>query len=473
MYLQKIRLEKIKCFEEVEVNFSSGRNKSPRLMTVILGDNGVGKTTLLQAIAIALGGEKVSNFLQKPFSTLYGPSLERWARVGSKQGNIRATIYPGQSDEDAPKHQLQANYLVTGDEPVKAKDGTFYDRSSISAIPSKDLQVLRRTAYADHTQGWLACGYGPLRGFTGQRNFETIDAKSSRFASLFGQNEQLISVEEWLIELDRRDLVDKREGRTSNYGRIFNQLAWTLLRMLPEEHQHAQINVNIPPDMLSTVPSAYIKTTTEGVLWLDSLGNWVTFSQLSDGYQSTMSWAGDLVSRLSRAFPSAENFLEQEGIVLIDEIDIHLHPTWQREILNQLQQTFPKIQFIVTTHSPLVAASAKEGELFVLKREQDYVIIEPTSSVQGWRADQILTSSLFKLETTRDPETEQQLARYDELLMLRTQSTLSQAQTQELANLEEVLRQKLPPPGETSEQRELQQKMQDFITQTLKLGSDK
>ena len=77
-------------------------------------------------------------------------------------------------------------------------------------------------------------------------------------------------------------------------------------------------------------------------------------SALSDGLK-LMAWVGDLVTRLSQAFPNAENPLEQEGIVLIDEIDIHLHPTWQRQILSQLRRTFPKIQFIVTTHSPLVA----------------------------------------------------------------------------------------------------------------------
>jgi ABC-type multidrug transport system ATPase subunit len=437
-------------------------------MTVILGDNGVGKTTLLQAIAITLGGEKVTNFLLKSPSTLYGPDLDSWTRAGSKLGEIRATIYPGKSDEDAPKHKCQASYLATGDEPVETKDGTFYDRSSISVMPNKDLQILRRTAYADHTQGWLACGYGPLRGFTGQRIFETKDTKSSRFASLFGQNDQLISVEDWLIELDRRDFIDKRDKGTSNYRHIYNQLASTLLRMLPEEQYPAAISVNMPPELAPANVSTHVKTTTDqGVLWLDSFGNWVTFSQLSDGYQSMMSLAGDLVSRLSRAFPETSNLLNQEGVVLIDEIDIHLHPTWQRKILTQLRQTFPKIQFIVTTHSPLVAASAKEDELFVLKEEQKRVVVEQAFFVQGWRADQILTSSLFDLDTTRDPETEHQLARYDDLLAIRARGELSADQTQELAVLEKELGKKLPT-GDTPEQRQLYQEMRNYITQTLR-----
>jgi hypothetical protein len=472
MYLQKIQLENIKCFENIEINFTDRREK-PRLMTVILGDNGVGKTTLLQAIAITLGGEKVANFLLKSLGTVYGPDLDSWAKVGSKQGYIRATIYPSKSDTGTSKSKLQVSYIVTGNEPIEAGDDIFYDRATIAAIPGQDLKPLRRNTYADHTKGWLACGYGPLRRFTDQQTSQVKDTKSSRFASLFGENEGLISIEDWLVELDRRALVEERERGSSNYSRMFNQLARTLLQVLPEEQYHAAISVNMPPELTPTDVSTYVKTTTEqGVLWLDSFGNWVTFSQLSDGYQSTMSLAGDLVSRLSRAFPETSNLLEQEGIVLIDEVDIHLHPTWQRKILAQLRQTFPKIQFIVTTHSPLVAASAREGELFVLREEQNRVVVEPVSSVQGWRADQILTSSLFDLDTTRDPETEQQLARYDELLAMRVGRELNTAQAQELANLEETLRQKLPAPGETLEQRQLQQQMQDYITETLNHEKD-
>ncbi len=442
MYLEKIRLENIKCFEDIEIDFTYGRNK-PRLMTVILGDNGVGKTTLLQTIAIALGGENVTRFF------LVGPLVE-WHRIKSDGGLIQAVIVPGKSDKDAPKRKLSVGYY------------TWKDEIEIDTESNKDWEILEKTAYAMRQEGWLACGYGPLRRFTNRRISEVLDTKIDRFASLFGQNEQLIPVEDWLIELDRRALITEREGQDANYRQLFNQLAQTLLQVLPEENLEKVASINIIDS------SSYIRTTTEGILWRDGFDNWVTLSQLSDGYQSIMSWTGDLVSRLVGAFPKTENFLDQEGIVLIDEVDLHLHPTWQRKILNQLRQTFPKIQFIVTTHSPLVAASAKEGELFVLKHEQNKVVVEPELSVQGWRVDQILTSSLFDLDTTRDPETEQQLARYDELLAVRARGKLNATQTKELDTLEEKLGQRLPPPGETPEQQQLYQEMQKYITLTLR-----
>lgn len=439
MYLQEVRLENIKCFEDLALDFTTARDGSPRLMTVILGENGVGKTTLLQTIALILGGGDL----------VIGFSLNRlddWLRLGQQRGQVKAIVYPHTPDKIKPtKRSRPITYSLNIEDSFEFR----WDEAAF-------VYDTNEAAY----------GYGPLRRFANQKVSGSKDTPISRFASLFGRNEWLISVEDWLIELDRRALLEEREGKISKYRQEFNQLAWTLLKMLPEEDIEP-INIDMV-EMRATAPSNYVKTTTEqGILWRDQFGNWVTLSQLSDGYQSTMAWAGDLVSRLARTYPNTESLLEQEGIVLIDEVDIHLHPTWQRKILNQLRNTFPNIQFIVTTHSPLVTASAGEGELFVLKKQQNQVVLEPEEAVQGWRADQILTSPLFGLESTRSPETEQQLARYDHLLSQKAKGQLNESETQELANLEETLRDRLPPPGETPEQRELQQQMQAYIKQIL------
>ncbi len=463
MYLESIRLENIKCFEDLEICFMKGRG-DPRLMTVMLGDNGMGKSTLLQAIAIALGGEGVTNLPAK--------RLGNWVRTGSEQGYIQATIRPGDSDPGSrQKHKLKVSYLATGDKPFTGKDGTFYDKLTISAMPGSDLNTLKRTAYSEDSKGWLACGYGPFRRFTEsfQGLYSMWDTKVSRFASLFGNDEEgLIRLEDWLVELDRRSLVAKHAGQDSGYGRLFDQLARTLREMLPEEGPRSMI-IGAEDLRVANLAPEYVRTTTEqGVIWKDGFGIWVPLSQLSDGYKGTMAWVGDLVSRLSRAFPEAEDLLQQEGVVLIDEVNIHLHPAWQRKILTQLRQSFPRIQFIITTHSPLVAASAEDGELILLKRERDHVVaVQDHPTVQGWRFDQILTSFWFGLYSARDPETEGQLAEYDQLLSKRVKGRLTAEDEDKLANLEKTLGQKLPAPGETREQRELYQKMQTYIEQTL------
>jgi predicted ATP-binding protein involved in virulence len=103
---------------------------------------------------------------------------------------------------------------------------------------------------------------------------------------------------------------------------------------------------------------------------------------LSDGFRSIMALAGDLIWRLIEAFPESNNPLLEEGVVLIDELDIHLHPTWQRNIAGLLRRTFPHIQFIMATHSPLVAASAGEDAVtYRFYRKEGNVEIERIQNI--------------------------------------------------------------------------------------------
>ncbi|RZK27842.1 MAG: hypothetical protein EOO63_12540, partial [Hymenobacter sp.] len=103
----------------------------------------------------------------------------------------------------------------------------------------------------------------------------------------------------------------------------------------------------------------------------------------------------------------------------IDEVDLHLHPKWQRELLATLSNIFPKTQFIATAHSPLVvqAAGDEGANVVLLRREGDQtVVVTDAEDVRGWRVDQILTSSFFNLETARSVKTEKKLARQAALL---------------------------------------------------------
>jgi predicted ATP-binding protein involved in virulence len=97
----------------------------------------------------------------------------------------------------------------------------------------------------------------------------------------------------------------------------------------------------------------------------------------------------------------------------VDEIDLHLHPKWQRSLISYLTERFPNTQFIVTAHSPLIVQAATDANIVLLRREGDHVVIDnDVEAIRGWRVDQVLTSDLFGLETARPPE-------YDELLAQR------------------------------------------------------
>ena len=132
---------------------------------------------------------------------------------------------------------------------------------------------------------------------------------------------------------------------------------------------------------------------------------------------------------LGRAFQA-----ERRTVVLIDEIDLHLHPKWQRTIMAYLSERFVNTQFIVTAHSPLIVQAAENANIVVLKREGDQVVIhQQAQAVKGWRVDQLLTSDLFDLESARSPHYESLLEKRRQIL---SKATLSETDQTDLRKLE-------------------------------------
>jgi predicted ATP-binding protein involved in virulence len=120
----------------------------------------------------------------------------------------------------------------------------------------------------------------------------------------------------------------------------------------------------------------------------------IRLDQLSDGEKNMIAMIGDIARRLSMANPHMENPLEGDGIVLIDEIDLHLHPLWQRVIISRLTEIFPNCQFIVSTHSPQVLSHVKAEHIFILKPTKDDVSIEKPTESYGKSTDRQLEDIL-------------------------------------------------------------------------------
>jgi predicted ATP-binding protein involved in virulence len=131
-----------------------------------------------------------------------------------------------------------------------------------------------------------------------------------------------------------------------------------------------------------------------------------------------IAWVVDLAARMFARYPDSDNPLSEPAVVLVDEIDLHLHPKWQRDIFRYLSERFPNTQFIVTAHSPLIVQAAPEdANIVVLRKEGDTVVIDQeVENVRKWRIDQILTSDLFGLDSTRSPEVTGQMQERVELL---------------------------------------------------------
>jgi predicted ATP-binding protein involved in virulence len=137
-------------------------------------------------------------------------------------------------------------------------------------------------------------------------------------------------------------------------------------------------------------------------------GTRMTVNQLSDGEKCLMAMVGDLARRLAIANPTRSNPLEGDGVILIDEIDLHLHPRWQRRIIPKLLEVFPGCQFLVSTHSPHVITHVQPENLFLLSQDENGIHAEHPTESYGKNVTRVL-EDLMGLETTRPDVVDQEL----------------------------------------------------------------
>ena len=238
-------------------------------------------------------------------------------------------------------------------------------------------------------------------------NNESVD-------TLFIDNANLINAEEWLIQADYLSYKDpKLTGR-------YDLVKEILLSLLKDQ-----------------VLDIYIDTTqnTPKVIFKTIYGD-VRLHQLSLGYKTLIAWVVDFAKRLLDRYGNNEP-LTKPAICLVDEIDLHLHPKFQRTIIQFLTETFPNTQFIVTAHSPLIVQSAGDANIILLKQVGDEVHVENDPvDVHTWRLDQILSSELFGGISGRSPQVEEKIERRRELIR---QNQLNKEEKKELQQLEEEM----------------------------------
>jgi hypothetical protein len=411
-YFLSLELENVRCFSSKQVlDLSDGEGRLAR-WTILLGENGTGKTTVLQILAAF---ERVIESIPEVILTRHG---ERGLAISS---------------------------LAT--EGIRRDPNGSLPQFSINAINGLNLtsDVNQVVCYkcagncdSKNTVTITMGGLGPPMCYaygTGRRLGVSIlnsDKSDSMTESLFFEDTKLLNAEEWLLRLDYSASKVSRI-QDQQYKRL--ELAkGVLVKVLPDV---SEIRFTSPTNDQPT-PSVEFETPY----------GWVPLKQLGYGYRTMVAWVVDFTSRMVERYPDSSDPLSEPAVVLVDEIDVHLHPRWQRQLIGFLTERFPNTQFVVTAHSPLIVQAAPDANLVVLRREGDHVVIEnQPETIRGWRIDQILTSDLFGLESARPPDTEKLLLRRKELL---TKPQLTSANRQELDEIRAKLG--LIPTGESFEQ---------------------
>jgi len=213
------------------------------------------------------------------------------------------------------------------------------------------------------------------------------------------------------------DLLAAYDGALTSAANFRTFFEWFREQEDLENENRKYVNTLVPPEdfqypdpQLEAVRSALTQflpefsdfTVRRNPLRMEVIknGKRLTVNQLSDGEKCLIALVGDLARRMSIANSVMDDPLQGKGIILIDEIDLHLHPRWQRMIVTKLQEVFPNCQFIISTHSPHILTHVKPESLFLLKQTEDGMVAEKPNESYGKNVDRIL-EDLMGLTTTR------------------------------------------------------------------------
>lgn len=468
MWVRKIELNQVKCIEQLSIDL--GTDAERYKWVTLLGDNGTGKTTILQALGLTLSGWDAIGLVE------FGKSLSN--NIDKKHRLVQSSIRVDKGEDfeiqagidrsdfllfsyiDNVKHSKLskdivgfrlheqnriASYINTGQ--------TYQEGDLKSVEDGGDLHFMQeRGKYIGsifiqpNASGWFAAGYGAFRHISKKPTLSTPELvepnKRNNFLTLFKESEALSGFHQWLITLDYERLKNGLAEKTAQHYKLAIE---TLNHLLPQG-------------------TTFDSVDPKGI-WYTVNGHKVSASALSDGYRSIIALIGDLLWRLMHCYPNSDNPLHETGVVLIDELAIHLHPKWQRQIAGDLQRMFPNLQFIVTTHSPLIAAGAgKDAVTYQLELdEQGKTQIEQIEDIYAWNVDRSLQSEAFDLESPFSPYMAAMIEEYYRLLGI---SKRNQEQEARLQEIRPVIRKAL---GErANEPSELENKINDYIATYFK-----
>ena len=394
VYFISLSLENVRCFGSKQFLDLSDKNGRPVQWVVILGDNSTGKTTLLQTLAgMELTEVKGENAQEYYTYDIHQSLTNSLCRVNHTNFSL----------------ELKLSFGARLDEKTKAIDVVTY------SCPQCSYQS-RPWSF----RPWLYNEYVTCYPYAANRRLSkgsyTQELSKALTSGLFNDLAELVNAEEWLLQTDY--ISSKLPEENPSLKARFQLIKEVLNNLLPNVED---IRISIPD--VNQSPRAEFKTPD----------GWLKLDALSLGYQTMVSWMVDLAAHMFQRYPDSLNPIAEPAVVLIDEIDLHLHPKWQRTIMAYLSERFVNTQFIVTAHSPLIVQAAENANIVVLKREGDQVVIhQQAQAVKGWRVDQLLTSDLFDLQSARSPHYESLLEKRRQILSKATLSETDQAEFRKL-----------------------------------------
>lgn len=426
MYIRSVKIENIRSVEDFKMNFK----ENPAGWHVLIGDNGSGKSTIVRSIAaVLIGPEQIHSIF---------PVWKEWLSYKSEKGSISLEI---QYDKDIdrisqtrpPKRPIKNEFIL-----IRKNDKIEFSSNAAD-------RSMKPTNYNwSSNKGWFSVAYGPFRRFSGGDNkWNKIfysSPKAGSHLSVFGEDIALAESIDWLKELDRKRLKEKEnksfEGISESEAN-YNNESEKIFKYIKDFINNSGL---LPHD------AKFDRVDVDGdIVFLDGYGNPTKVIQMSDGYRSILSMTFELIRQMVLTYGIDDVFknikqnkmkIDLPGVVLIDEIDTHLHPTWQTRIGQWFIKYFPKIQFIVTTHSPLVCRACDKGSIWRLAapgsefKSGEVKGIEKNRLVFGNVLDAYGTE-IFGMNVSRSEESGKKLQRLADLNVKSVSGRISKAEIEE------------------------------------------
>ena len=337
MYIETVSVENFKAIEKLKIELKPGVN-------LMIGEYGVGKTSVLEAIAVALGAY-----------------LTGIKGVTSKSIGIDDIRISMKSMENAV-HEIEYKLPVSVRCSLNA-DGHKYswacvreseDRNSRTKLDNKEISSCAKNITNDiktvlpllSFQGSESV-YRSNRRKGGVKLTKALNDRRCGYIRCLDASTDTNSIKEWCLKMELTAFQRKQEIREYE---IFKDVVSSVMQKLCE---------------LDEKPNIYYSPSVEDIVYLEN-GVTMPVSYLGSGYQSVLWMIMDITYRMLLLNPNIDDVSMVPGIVLIDEVEVHLHAKWQLNILNVLEETFPKVQFIITTNSPIVISACENGNLIYI-----------------------------------------------------------------------------------------------------------
>lgn len=414
MYIKKISIKNVRSLKSLTWEIEEAQCPG---WHVIIGDNGSGKSTFLRSISLVL--------IFNQFDALRQSSKE-WLNNDSESGHISIELL-----RDEKNDPFSGQGKTDQKKLVSAKVKLTRSKTDVIIAKANNKEDPSRYIWGKSVKGWFSAAYGPFRRFSGgNKDYQKLFDSHPRLAahlSIFGEDVALGESIAWFKELQFKKLESPSKGSLIDSITTFINMN----NLLPHG---ARIN----------------KISSEGVEFIDGNNCTLSVEELSDGYRSILSMTFELIRQLMQVYSVDQVFGENNtkiiapGVVLIDEIDVHLHPTWQKEIGLWFCEHFPNIQFIVSTHSPIICQAATQGTVYRLPKPGSH---DSGQMITGYNLDRLLYGNVldaygtevFGENVTRSEASRQKQKRLAQLNQKARYAALTEEERQEHQKLQAMM----------------------------------